>query len=87
MYVCAYGWIGRQYEVRIAPVGLSKSVKRLVQARIPDLSQMQDIADYVMKYATRTIIDFAVASAATAAASLDRREPADIGVFVCVCGG
>lgn len=43
----------RQFAIHVAPAGLSKSVKRLVQGRVPDLSNVDDIADYVLRCAAR----------------------------------
>ncbi|OQS05467.1 SWI4 1, Peter Pan suppressor [Thraustotheca clavata] len=37
----------RQYVIRAMPLGLSKSVKTLVKARIPNLGNAQDISDFV----------------------------------------
>lgn len=31
------------------PVGLSKPVKKLVQERVPDMSNYQDISEYIEK--------------------------------------
>lgn len=39
----------RQYNIRLAPVGLSKPVKKLNQERLPDLSSYQDISEYMEK--------------------------------------
>lgn len=39
----------RHYSIKVVPVGLSKGVKKLVQAKIPDLSRCQDISDLLMK--------------------------------------
>ncbi|TYZ60095.1 hypothetical protein PybrP1_005927 [[Pythium] brassicae (nom. inval.)] len=38
----------RQYVVRATPLGLSKSVKAIVKAKIPDLSTLEDISEFVM---------------------------------------
>lgn len=38
----------RHYVVKASPVGLTKSVKRIIKGKMPDLSKRQDIADYVM---------------------------------------
>ncbi|RYH23739.1 hypothetical protein EON65_17465 [archaeon] len=37
----------RHYAIRANPVGISKSVKRIVQAKIPNLGRLKDIADYL----------------------------------------
>ncbi|XP_011493967.1 PREDICTED: protein Peter pan [Ceratosolen solmsi marchali] len=39
----------RHYAIKVIPVGLSKSVKKLVQAKIPNLSHCQDFADFMIK--------------------------------------
>lgn len=38
----------RHYAIRAAPLGLSRSVRRLVQTKVPDLSKMEDISEYVL---------------------------------------
>jgi ribosome biogenesis protein SSF1/2 len=39
----------RHYLIQMTPVGLSKSVKRLLTAsKVPDFSRYTDIADYVL---------------------------------------
>lgn len=40
----------RHYLVSAQPVGVSRSVKKIIQARIPDLSNVNDIADFVQRY-------------------------------------
>ncbi|EFN84610.1 Protein Peter pan [Harpegnathos saltator] len=39
----------RHYVIKVVPVGLSRGVKKLVQAKIPDLSRCQDISDFLTK--------------------------------------
>lgn len=39
----------RHYAIKVVPVGLSKSVKKLVQAKIPNLGRCQDFADFMTK--------------------------------------
>ncbi|KYN00255.1 Suppressor of SWI4 1 like protein, partial [Cyphomyrmex costatus] len=39
----------RHYAIKVAPVGLSRGIKKIVQARIPNLSKCQDISDFLMK--------------------------------------
>eukprot|EP00160_Parvularia_atlantis_P019972 Unigene8071_Nuclearia_a/m.24746 Unigene8071_Nuclearia_a/g.24746 ORF Unigene8071_Nuclearia_a/g.24746 Unigene8071_Nuclearia_a/m.24746 type:complete len:407 (+) Unigene8071_Nuclearia_a:68-1288(+) len=39
----------RHYLILAAPVGISKSIKRLVQTNIPDLASYNDISDYILK--------------------------------------
>lgn len=38
----------RHYVVNASPVGLTKSIKRIIKGKIPDLGERPDIADYVM---------------------------------------
>ena len=38
----------RHYAVRAAPTGINKSIKRIIQTKIPNLNGLNDIADYVM---------------------------------------
>jgi len=37
----------RHYVVNASPVGLTKSVKRIIKAKIPNMNKLADIADYV----------------------------------------
>ncbi|XP_043249579.1 protein Peter pan [Colletes gigas] len=39
----------RHYAIRIIPVGLSRGVKKLVQAKIPNLSKCDDFSDFLTK--------------------------------------
>eukprot|EP00741_Cyanophora_paradoxa_P016388 tig00020912_g15823.t1 len=39
----------RHYAITASPVGISKTVKRVVQAKIPSLSNFEDVSEYVMK--------------------------------------
>lgn len=41
----------RHYVIKVVPVGLSKSVKKLVQAKIPNLSRCEDFSDFMAKSA------------------------------------
>lgn len=41
----------RHYAISVKPVGVSKTVKRLIRSEIPDLSQYGDISEYIMKEA------------------------------------
>ncbi|KAF4318938.1 hypothetical protein BBO99_00006895 [Phytophthora kernoviae] len=38
----------RQYVVRAAPLGLSRSVKTIVKAKVPNLNKLEDISEYVL---------------------------------------
>ena len=38
----------RHYAVRATPTGVNKTIKRVIQAKVPNLSKLNDIADYVM---------------------------------------
>lgn len=37
----------RHYAIRATPVGVDRKVRRLVEAKIPDLSRLEDISDYI----------------------------------------
>lgn len=37
----------RHYAIKIVPVGLSRGVKKLVQAKIPNLARCQDFGDFM----------------------------------------
>eukprot|EP00598_Pedospumella_elongata_P005268 CAMPEP_0184980784 /NCGR_PEP_ID=MMETSP1098-20130426/10674_1 /TAXON_ID=89044 /ORGANISM="Spumella elongata, Strain CCAP 955/1" /LENGTH=419 /DNA_ID=CAMNT_0027504265 /DNA_START=86 /DNA_END=1345 /DNA_ORIENTATION=+ len=37
----------RHYAVRANPVGVSKSVKRIIEAKLPDLGSLEDISEYI----------------------------------------
>lgn len=39
----------RHYAIKVVPVGLSKSVKKLVQAKIPNLSKCHDYSEFISK--------------------------------------
>ena len=39
----------RHYAIRVVPVGLSKGVKKIVQAKIPNLSKCEDFSDFLTK--------------------------------------
>ncbi|KAJ3263581.1 hypothetical protein HDU77_010403 [Chytriomyces hyalinus] len=41
----------RHYSIGVKPIGLSKSVKNLVQTNIPDLNKFEDVSDYVLRSA------------------------------------
>lgn len=38
----------RQYVIRATPLGLSKSVKMIVKAKVPNLAKLEDISEYVL---------------------------------------
>lgn len=38
----------RQYVIRATPLGLSKSVKTIVKAKVPNLSKLEDISEYIL---------------------------------------
>ncbi|KAG7394739.1 hypothetical protein PHYBOEH_004713 [Phytophthora boehmeriae] len=38
----------RQYVIRAAPLGLSRSVKTIVKAKVPNLNKLEDISEYVL---------------------------------------
>ena len=39
----------RHYRITVKTLGISKSVKSIIQTKIPDLSGYQDISEYIMK--------------------------------------
>lgn len=39
----------RHYAIKVVPVGLSKNVKKLVQAKVPNLSRCQDFSEFMTK--------------------------------------
>ncbi|XP_058805407.1 protein Peter pan [Phymastichus coffea] len=39
----------RHYAIKVVPVGLSKGVKKLVQAKIPNLARCEDFSDFMTK--------------------------------------
>ncbi|KYQ46665.1 Suppressor of SWI4 1 like protein, partial [Trachymyrmex zeteki] len=39
----------RHYAIKVVPVGLSRGIKKLVQAKVPNLSKCQDISDFLTK--------------------------------------
>lgn len=38
----------RHYAIRATPVGVNKKVRKIIQAKIPNLSKVDDIGDYIM---------------------------------------
>jgi ribosome biogenesis protein SSF1/2 len=47
----------RHFTITVAPVGLSKSVKRIIQTNIPNLSDVKDISEYILKGAAASESD------------------------------
>jgi ribosome biogenesis protein SSF1/2 len=39
----------RHYAIKAVPVGLSKGVKKLVQSKVPNLGQFEDVSDFITK--------------------------------------
>ena len=37
----------RHYAIKATPVGVNRKVRRLIQAKLPNLNKVQDIADYI----------------------------------------
>ncbi len=37
----------RHYAIRATPVGISRSVKKVLQSKIPDLGELQDISQFI----------------------------------------
>ncbi len=60
----------RHYAIRANPVGIDKKVRRVIQAKIPNLSKLEDISDYI----TGTTASGAPAAAASGAMSDSEAE-------------
>jgi len=60
----------RHYAIRANPVGIDKKVRRVIQAKIPNLSKLEDISDYI----TGTTASGAAAAAASGAMSDSEAE-------------
>lgn len=39
----------RHYAIKVVPVGISRGVKKLVQAKVPNLSKCEDFSDFLTK--------------------------------------
>lgn len=39
----------RHYAIKVVPVGLSRGIKKIVQAKVPNLSKCQDISEFLTK--------------------------------------
>lgn len=63
----------RHYAIRATPVGINKKVRRIIQAKIPNLSKLEDIGDYITG---STASGAPTAMAATSGAMSDS-EPED----------
>ena len=35
--------------IQAAPIGISRGVKKLIQTKLPNMSQLSDISDYVLR--------------------------------------
>lgn len=44
----------RHFAIKATPVGINKKVRRLIQTKVPNLGNVQDIADYIAGSATAT---------------------------------
>jgi hypothetical protein len=42
----------RHYLINASPVGLTRTVKKIIKAKIPDLNRFEDISDFVLGYAS-----------------------------------
>jgi len=40
----------RHFAIKTVPVGLSKGIKKIVQSKVPDLSNFNDIDEFLLKY-------------------------------------
>lgn len=63
----------RHYAIRAAPVGINRKVKRIIQAKIPNLSKLDDISDYI----TGTTSSGAKTPAAIGSGSMSDSEAED----------
>lgn len=36
--------------IQAAPIGISRGVKKLIQTKLPNMAQLSDISDYVLRY-------------------------------------
>jgi ribosome biogenesis protein SSF1/2 len=50
----------RHYLITTTPVGLSKSVKRVLQFRVQELNRYEDISEYVLEYVIFLVFFFMV---------------------------
>lgn len=57
----------RHYAIKATPVGVNRKIRRIIQAKIPNLSKLEDISDYI----TGTTASGAPAAAATGGAMSD----------------
>lgn len=55
----------RHYAIRATPVGVNRKVRRIIQAKLPNLSKLSDISDYI----TGTTVSGDAASVASTSAS------------------
>lgn len=39
----------RHYNIQAAPIGISRGVKKLIQTKLPNMAQLSDISDYVLR--------------------------------------
>ena len=49
IFILFFSFVIFKSNIRLMPVGLSKPVKKLVQERLPDLSNFQDISEFIEK--------------------------------------
>jgi hypothetical protein len=84
----------RHYLVTVRPCGVSRGVRRLFRSQIPDLSRVEDIADYILGYEslihTRTFTVSPLLCVVRAVSFQSRIVPLDCLFFVtllrcCVC--
>ena len=46
----------RHYSIMCKPVGISRSVRRIIETRIPDLSRLEDISDYLVQFCVSAVV-------------------------------
>jgi len=64
----------RHYAIKATPVGLNRKVRRIIQAKIPNLSKLDDISDYITG---KTSTGEAAPSATNSASYASDSEPED----------
>lgn len=48
----------RHYAITLVPVGVNKGIKKIVQRKIPDMSKLEDISDFIMKSQAQSDSEF-----------------------------
>jgi ribosome biogenesis protein SSF1/2 len=45
----------RHYRITVKTLGISKSIKSIIQTKIPDLRGYNDISEFIMKYGSQSL--------------------------------